>query len=108
MILSGTCSACGYKLSNLQVSSDDFENLAKSFLSKVLVGKDVYNNTTPEELQNFKKFVDATKPYDVVIDGLNTAYVLKSSRGFHNPAQAVSSYFYQLFIILFMTFDLNI
>ncbi|KAK0158199.1 hypothetical protein PV328_009233 [Microctonus aethiopoides] len=87
----GTCPACGYKLSSLQVSSDDFENLAKSFLYKVLVGNDVYNNTTPKELQEFKKFVDATKPYDVVIDGLNTAYAVKNGKGAHNPARELAN-----------------
>ncbi|XP_057329310.1 mitochondrial ribonuclease P catalytic subunit [Microplitis mediator] len=81
----GTCEHCSQALKPLDLKPEDFQALSDLVLSKNLIGGDVYGKTTPEELKQFKKFVDSTKPYDVCIDGLNAAYTLsrtqKSSLG---------------------------
>lgn len=55
-------------------SHDEFCELQEAFLNRVLVGSDVFRNTTPDELQTFFDFVKLQAPFDVVIDGLNMIY----------------------------------
>lgn len=58
----------------MEITNSEFKLLQESFMSHVVVGKNIFNNSTPQELQNFKDFLEVTGPYDVVIDGLNLAY----------------------------------
>lgn len=44
-------------------------------MNRVIIGSDIYRKTNPRELQRFKKFIEDTKPYDIVIDGLNISYI---------------------------------
>lgn len=48
-------------------------------LSKVIIGDDIFQKTTPSEFYQFNQFIDKTKPYDIVIDGLNIAYSIKQN-----------------------------
>lgn len=48
-------------------------------LSKVIIGDDIFQKTTPSEFHRFNQFIDKTKPYDIVIDGLNIAYAIKQN-----------------------------
>uniref|UniRef100_A0A1B0FKU0 PRORP domain-containing protein n=1 Tax=Glossina morsitans morsitans TaxID=37546 RepID=A0A1B0FKU0_GLOMM len=43
-------------------------------VSDVVVGGDVFQKSSPTEVNDFLNFVDRTGPYDCVIDGLNVAY----------------------------------
>lgn len=74
------CCNCKQTLEALKLTPEDFKRLSDIVLDKVLVGDDIYCKTTPEELNKFKKFIDETSPYDVVVDGLNAAYTLRNSR----------------------------
>lgn len=46
-------------------------------MSNVMIGKNIFNNSSPQELNNFKDFIKMTGPYDVVVDGLNLAYAYR-------------------------------
>ncbi|TDG42460.1 hypothetical protein AWZ03_011114 [Drosophila navojoa] len=70
----GKCSNCQQNLQHVAISDAQFTELRESFLQKVLIRNDVFQKTTPEELQRFKQYVEKTAPYDCVIDGLNVAY----------------------------------
>lgn len=71
----GNCKHCGYSLSKITFSEKEFEELATSIMDKVIIGSDIYNKSNPKELLKFKKFIEDTKPYDIVIDGLNLTYI---------------------------------
>lgn len=42
-----------------------------------MIGKNIFNNSSPQELSDFKDFLEITGPYDVVVDGLNLAYAYR-------------------------------
>ncbi|XP_055603151.1 mitochondrial ribonuclease P catalytic subunit [Uranotaenia lowii] len=70
----GKCPQCRATLASITVSEESFEALRQAFLQAVIIKKDIFNKTTPQELERFQKFLKKTKPYDVVIDGLNVAF----------------------------------
>ncbi|RLU23165.1 hypothetical protein DMN91_005443 [Ooceraea biroi] len=77
----GICKHCGHSLSKIVIRQDAFQKLANSVANKLIIGSDIYHNTDPEEFRNFRQFVEKTKPYDIVIDGLNLTYISKNSPG---------------------------
>jgi ribonuclease P protein 3 len=70
----GRCRSCEKLLQNPEISDDEFADLKKSLMERVLLGTDVYLGSKPDEIRRFQKFLKDTAPYDVVIDGLNVAY----------------------------------
>ncbi|KYN28464.1 PREDICTED: mitochondrial ribonuclease P protein 3 [Trachymyrmex cornetzi] len=79
----GNCQHCGNFLSKITFSKDEFQKLAKCVMDKVIIGSDIYNKTNPKELLKFKEFIENTKPFDVVIDGLNLTYMNLSAPKLH-------------------------
>lgn len=75
----GNCKHCGYSLPKITFNAEEFQKLAKSVMNKVLIGSDIYYKTNPKELSNFQQFIEKTKPYDIVIDGLNLTYAQSKS-----------------------------
>ncbi|XP_014482187.1 PREDICTED: mitochondrial ribonuclease P protein 3 [Dinoponera quadriceps] len=73
----GECGKCHYSLSDLKFSRDTFQELVDAFMKRVIVGSDIYFTSNPRELRKFMEFVERTKPYDIVIDGLNITYTMK-------------------------------
>ncbi|XP_072754329.1 mitochondrial ribonuclease P catalytic subunit isoform X2 [Anoplolepis gracilipes] len=71
----GCCRICGHSLMEITFSEKSFRDLAESVMNKVIIGSDIYCKTNPRELHRFKKFIEDTKPYDIVIDGLNMTYI---------------------------------
>ncbi|KYM97092.1 PREDICTED: mitochondrial ribonuclease P protein 3 [Cyphomyrmex costatus] len=71
----GNCKHCGHSLSKITFSEDEFQKLAKFMMDRVIIGSDVYRKTNPQELLKFKEFIENTKPFDIVIDGLNLTYL---------------------------------
>ncbi|XP_039232398.1 mitochondrial ribonuclease P catalytic subunit [Drosophila yakuba] len=70
----GKCQSCQQHLQPVAISDEEFRRLSECFLERVLIRRDVFQRSTPEEVARFKKFVEKTAPYDCVIDGLNVAY----------------------------------
>ncbi|XP_022913481.1 mitochondrial ribonuclease P catalytic subunit [Onthophagus taurus] len=70
----GICVKCKIKLDETKLTNNEFNDLKVAFLNEVVVGKNVFCKTTPEELDRFKSFIKNMGQFDVVIDGLNTQY----------------------------------
>jgi mitochondrial ribonuclease P protein 3 len=81
------CTSCKRPLNPLVVSVEDFYRVKESFLEKVLIRKDVFQKSSPVEVERFLAFLDKNvRPYDIIIDGLNVAY----SAGTQKPAHVYS------------------
>ncbi|XP_030378164.1 mitochondrial ribonuclease P catalytic subunit [Scaptodrosophila lebanonensis] len=86
----GKCASCKQHLEHVAVSDAEFKQLRDSFLNKVLVRNDVFQKSTPAEVEDFKRFVGKTAPYDCVIDGLNVAYSTGAKKQPHQLAKLVA------------------
>ncbi|XP_070776715.1 mitochondrial ribonuclease P catalytic subunit isoform X2 [Enoplosus armatus] len=69
----GVCGCCGSELESIQLSAEEYQQLKDRVMTDIIQGRDVFNKTTPEELERFKAFVKRRPAFDVVIDGLNVA-----------------------------------
>lgn len=50
-------------------------------MNKVVKGRDIYQKTTPEEWKRFERVIEENRPFDIVMDGLNVAYLSKKNKG---------------------------
>ncbi|XP_014604961.1 PREDICTED: mitochondrial ribonuclease P protein 3 [Polistes canadensis] len=66
----GQCSHCQNYLSSITLQSN-FNKLSKTIINDIIIGDDIFQKTSPKELNNFKSFIRKFKPFDIVIDGLN-------------------------------------
>lgn len=94
----GKCWKCNGELRSINLNVDEFEKLSQNFMEDVFTRKDIFFQTTPKELENFKKFVEKSKPFDCVVDGLNVAFShgnMKDKRLLAGNVAAVVRYFKQ-------------
>ncbi|XP_058448008.1 mitochondrial ribonuclease P catalytic subunit [Malaya genurostris] len=94
----GKCSHCKSTMASIVVQEQSFRALKDAFLQAVVIKKEIFNNTTPEELRRFQTFLNNTKPYDIVIDGLNVAFSSgnqKSPTGYAIQIAAVVKHYVQ-------------
>jgi len=84
----GICKSCQKQLNTITITEEEFQTLQYAFMDRVVVGKDVFRNTTPEEIKGFLHFVKMTAPYDMVIDGLNVAFTGGSKKTLSPQSQA--------------------
>ncbi|KAJ8929372.1 hypothetical protein NQ314_017953 [Rhamnusium bicolor] len=83
----GICKSCQRKLDNFDLTTDEFNDLKNRVIENVIVGRDLFVKTNPEELERFKEFVRSMGKFDVVLDGLNIAY----SAGTKQPPHILST-----------------
>ncbi|TMS20892.1 Mitochondrial ribonuclease P catalytic subunit [Larimichthys crocea] len=76
----GVCRCCGSELESIQLTTEEYQLLKDRVMTDIIQGRDVFNKTTPEELERFKTFVKKKPAFDVVIDGLNVANINKDKR----------------------------
>lgn len=72
---SGHCSVCESHLDQIHLSNEDYENLKNIVINRILIGQDIFKNTMPYELEKFFHLMELYAPFDIIIDGLNVAYV---------------------------------
>lgn len=75
----GRCQACKEQLESIHLTPEEYNTLKIAIIDSVIKGEDTFRKTTPEELQTFLKFVDSQPPYDIVVDGLNVAYLSRTN-----------------------------
>ncbi|KAK9533352.1 hypothetical protein VZT92_008474 [Zoarces viviparus] len=73
----GVCRCCGSELESIQLTAEEYQQLKDRVMTDIIQGRDVFNKTTPEELERFKAFVERKPAFDVVVDGLNVANINK-------------------------------
>ncbi|XP_040055529.2 mitochondrial ribonuclease P catalytic subunit isoform X1 [Gasterosteus aculeatus] len=73
----GVCGGCGSGLESIQLTAGEYQQLKDRVMTDIIQGRDVFNKTTPEELEMFKVFVERKPAFDVVVDGLNVANISK-------------------------------
>lgn len=71
---SGVCLSCKEQLESIQLTEDEYSHLQESVIRHIIQGGDIFNKTTPEELESFMAFVEKKPAFDIVIDGLNVAH----------------------------------
>ncbi|KAM6912594.1 mitochondrial ribonuclease P catalytic subunit [Xenentodon cancila] len=87
----GACRCCGSELESIQLTDDEYQMLKDRVLTDIIQGQDIFNKTTPEELERFKTFVKSKPAFDVVIDGLNVANINKDKHKLSETLLAVVS-----------------
>ncbi|XP_076605063.1 mitochondrial ribonuclease P catalytic subunit isoform X2 [Chaetodon auriga] len=87
----GVCRCCGSELESIQLTAEEYQQLKDRVTTDVIQGKDVFNKTTPEELEKFRAFVKRKPAFDVVIDGLNVAGISKDRSKLSETLLAVVS-----------------
>ncbi|KAM4014642.1 mitochondrial ribonuclease P catalytic subunit [Anomaloglossus baeobatrachus] len=88
---SGHCQACKEQLESIHLTPEEYNTLKKAVIDAVIKGEDTFRKTTPEELKKFLQFVDSQPPFDIVVDGLNVAY-LSRGNSLSTPLLTVVSY----------------
>lgn len=71
------CKSCGGELVDNDLSEEEFQRLQHHFLTRVLETEDLFMNTTPQELKDYKATIEealAKRSFDYVVDGLNVAF----------------------------------
>lgn len=87
----GICRCCGSELESIQLAAEEYQQLKEKVMVNVIQGPDVFNKTTPEELERFKAFVKRKPAFDVVVDGLNVANIHKDKSKLSETLLAVVS-----------------
>uniref|UniRef100_A0A8C7MC36 ribonuclease P n=1 Tax=Oncorhynchus kisutch TaxID=8019 RepID=A0A8C7MC36_ONCKI len=64
----GLCLSCQAELEFITQSQEEYAQLKDRIMGDVIQGRDVLNETTPEELESFKNFVKWKPAFDMVID----------------------------------------
>ncbi|CAL8113547.1 unnamed protein product [Orchesella dallaii] len=78
------CKVCKNPLNTNTLSDEEFRVLQDHFFNRVLKSEDLFMNTTGEELQSYKTFIEETGPFDWILDGLNVSYC--KARSGNSPA----------------------
>ncbi|XP_074517099.1 mitochondrial ribonuclease P catalytic subunit [Sebastes fasciatus] len=87
----GVCRCCKSELESIQLTAEEYQQLKDRVMADIIQGRDVFNKTTPEELESFKEFVKRKPAFDVVVDGLNIANINKDKSKLSETLLAVVS-----------------
>jgi ribonuclease P protein 3 len=74
----GICQSCLQSLQKTTITKDEFKLLSQSFMKNAVIGKNIFYASSPQELKRYMVFINSMNPYNLVIDGLNIAYALRT------------------------------
>lgn len=92
------------RLRNVNVSDDEFNHLRNHFFDEIFIRDKIFDKSMPKEFDSFSKFIDQTKPFDIVIDGLNVAYSTQTVKPLV-AANIVRNFFFCGFSMLFSSLN---
>ncbi|CAG9861360.1 unnamed protein product [Phyllotreta striolata] len=90
------CRNCNQKLEKFDLDNEEFAALKTAIFKNVIVGRDIFVKTNPNEVNRFNEFISAQEEFDVVLDGLNVAFsagTRHSPQVFSSLVASVVSYF---------------
>ncbi|CAH0550785.1 unnamed protein product [Brassicogethes aeneus] len=70
----GTCKNCRQNLDTFELTNEEFQELKDVLFKNVILGRDIFVKTSPQEMSNFQNFILQQEKFDVVLDGLNIAF----------------------------------
>ncbi|GIY03197.1 ribonuclease P [Caerostris darwini] len=73
----GECSSCKSHLKLVDLPEKDFIDLRNYFLQKSVMKDNLFINTTENEFNTYMKYINAHKPFEFVLDGLNAAHTME-------------------------------
>lgn len=65
---------CQQSLAPVTVTVDELKRLKWTFFDRVVRGRNIFENTTESEWQQFEACIRENGPFDLVVDGLNVAF----------------------------------
>ncbi|XP_011496387.1 PREDICTED: mitochondrial ribonuclease P protein 3 isoform X2 [Ceratosolen solmsi marchali] len=74
----GICKSCSQLLQTTNINKEEFKQLSQSFMQNAIIGKNILYASSPQELKRYMIFINSMKPYNLVIDGLNVAYAMRT------------------------------
>ncbi|TRY75919.1 hypothetical protein DNTS_033485 [Danionella cerebrum] len=77
-VRSGECHNCKTKLESIELTEEEYAQLKDHVKKNVIEKSNVYIKTNPEELERFKKFMQESGPFDLVVDSLNVSKLSKN------------------------------
>lgn len=101
----GMCNSCFHELNSLIIDESEFKKLREAFLNPVLIGKDIFYKSKPEEFKSFINFLERIEHTDIVLDGLNIA-LSPTHRKYNLQLSAGVVIFYKCLTILSIMFIL--
>lgn len=87
----GVCRCCRSELESIELTAEEYQELKDKVMADIIQGQDVFNKTTPKELEMFKMFMKRQPVFDVVVDGLNVANLPHNKRQLSETLLAVVS-----------------
>ncbi|KAG7197364.1 hypothetical protein KM043_018471 [Ampulex compressa] len=85
----GMCKVCLNQLDSINLTDKDYQILLDTLVNEIL-GSNIYSKSTPKEWNNYIKFIKKNKPYDLIIDGLNTHFTIHN---INNAVQIIANKF---------------
>jgi mitochondrial ribonuclease P protein 3 len=73
------CPSCGKRLNEIVITPEDHEKLKHAIVNNIMIGKNSFSRSTPKEVDDFLKLLRESKPFDIIVDGLNVAYSIPNT-----------------------------
>ena len=97
----GVCLNCNSRLLlPNKLSPERFDTLRSAVIEHAFIRKDIFFNSDPPEVATFEKFLERHQGFDMVVDGLNVAYLGGSTHQNRNMRTVAKRVRYSTVIVI--------